>query len=112
MTLPHHDTTHRNERRGRKSPLFGAEEAGHSDITASAKLAVGLHGYTTAQVVQDQGLVRLRETKLPWQAGMLNACPPRRASSTIVARDEDVVSLGLGHAARDNANSNLRHQLH
>lgn len=111
MTLPHHYAAHCDERSGGKAPFLGTEQASHGDISPSSKLAVSLDNNTTTQVVQDKRLVGLGETELPGEAGMLDASPSGSASATIVARDQDVVSLGLGHTCGDDTDTRLRDKL-
>ena len=61
MALPHHDTTHSDERRRGKTPLLRAEQAGNGNIAASADLTVGLHSDAAAKVVEHERLVGLGE---------------------------------------------------
>ena len=41
MAHAHHDASQRDQRRGRKSELLGAEQGGDGDIAAGFELAVG-----------------------------------------------------------------------
>lgn len=111
MTLPHHYATHCDERGGGKAPFLGTEQASHGDISPSSKLTVSLDNNTTTQVVQDERLVGLGETKLPGETSVLDTSPSGGACTTIVARDQDVVSLGLGHTCGDDTDSGLRDKL-
>lgn len=111
MALSHHYATHCDERSGGKAPLLGTEQASHGDISPSSKLAVSLDNDTTTQVVQDERLVGLGETELPGETSVLDTSPSGSASATIVARDQDVVSLGLGHTCGDDTDSGLRDKL-
>ena len=49
----------------------------------------------------------MRETKLPRQTSVLDASPPRSASTTIATGNEDVVRLRLSEAVRDDADSHF-----
>src|SRR5450631_100466 len=60
MALAHHDTAHRNQRRSGETEFFGAEQRGYHDIASGLELAVSLHADSTAQVVQQKHLLRLR----------------------------------------------------
>lgn len=53
----------------------------------------------------------LGETELPGETGVLDTSPSGGACATIVARDEDVVSLGLGHTCGDDTDTGLRDKL-
>ena len=111
MTLPHHDAAHSNERRRRETPLLGTEQAGDRKIATSAELAVGLDRDAATEVVEDKRLMGLRQTELPWQTSVLDASPARRTSATVVARDENVVRLGLGHTTGDDPYADLGYEL-
>ena len=65
MTLPHHDTAERNEGRGGKAALLGAEYRGDRHVAAGLELAVGLEYHPGAQVVEDQGLVGFGDAEFP-----------------------------------------------
>ena len=97
VTLPHHDTTHRNERRGREAPLLCTEQAGNRDVPSGTELTVSLDGDTTTQIVEHEGLVGLSETELPRKTGILGTSPTRTAAT---AEDEDVVRLRLRDSLR------------
>ena len=71
----------------------------------SPDLTVGLHGHATTRVVEHKRL--MRETKLPRQTSVLDASPPRSASTTIATGNEDVVRLHLSEAVRDDADSHF-----
>ena len=109
MALPHHDTTHGDERRSCETPLFGPKETRDGDITASADLTIGLHGHPSTQVVQNQRLVRLSQPQLH---GVLDTSPARSAGTTVVARDEDVVRLRLRDTASNDTDTDLGYQFH
>ena len=109
MALPHHDTTHGDERRSRETPLFGPKETRDGDITASADLTIGLHGHPSTQVVQNQRLVRLSQPQLH---GVLDTSPARSAGTAVVARDEDVVGLRLRDTAGNDTDTDLGYKFH
>ena len=71
VTDPHHDAAQGHQGSGGKAEFLGAEHRGNDHVAAGLQLAVGLHGDAAAQVVEHQGLVRLRKPQLPGQARML-----------------------------------------
>src|ERR1700675_394049 len=60
MALAHHDAAHRNQRGGGKTEFFCAEQCGDHYIAPSLQLPVRLHTDSTAQIVQQEHLLRLR----------------------------------------------------
>ncbi|TFA98676.1 hypothetical protein CCMA1212_009587 [Trichoderma ghanense] len=111
MAFAHHDAAHGDQGSSSETPLLSTEQAGNSNISASSKLTVSLHHDTASQVVENQSLVSLGKTQLPGETSVLDTSPSGGTGTTVVARDEDVVSLGLGHARGDNADTDLRHKL-
>ena len=69
----HHDAASRDQRGGGEAKLLGAEERADEDVAAGAQPAVDLQRHLAAKVVHHQHLVRLGETHLPWQPGVLEA---------------------------------------
>ena len=74
--------------------------------------AVGLQHDAAAQAGAGQRVVRLGQADLPRHAGVLDRRARRRAGAAVVAADLDRVGAGLGHAGRDDADADRRHQLH
>jgi hypothetical protein len=112
VTLPHHDASHSNEGSGSESPLLGTQETSDSDVATSSDLTVSLDGYSATEIIEDQGLVSFGETELPRKTSILDTSPPRGTCTTIVARNEDMVRLGLGDTAGDDTDANFRDELH
>lgn len=110
-TTTHHDATHGDERRGGESPLLSSKQARDSDITTGPDLPVGLEGNSASKVVENERLVRLGESELPGESSVLDARPARGSGSSIVARDEDVIGLGLGDSGRDDSDADFRDEL-
>ena len=73
MAYAHHDATRDNQRRRSESEFFSTEERSDDDVTAGLQLAVGLNDDAAAQIVLHQHLMRFRQTKFPWNAGVLDA---------------------------------------
>ena len=90
---------------------FGAEKEGHDDVTPRLDLPVRLYDNTVAEVIHDERLMRLSQTELPGEASALDAAPLRRTGATIVARDKNVVGLGLGDAGSNDPHADFRHKL-
>ena len=112
MADPHHDAAQGHQRRGGKAKFLGAEQRGDHDIAAGLQLAVGFHGDTAAQIIEHQGLVRLRETQLPGQAGMFDAGLRRSAGAAVMAADQHDIGMAFGHARGNGADTDFRNQLH
>ena len=112
MALPHHDAAHGDQRSRADAVLLGAEHGGDHHVAAGLDAAVGAQQHLLAQPVQGQDLVRLRQAHLPRDAGVLDRGLRARAGAAAMARDQDHVGLGLGHARRDRADAGARDQLH
>ncbi len=112
VALAHHDAAHRDQRRGGEAELLRAQQRGDHDVAPGLQLAVGLHFDAAAQIVQQQHLLRLRQAKLPRQAGVLDGAERRCAGAAVVAGDQHHVGMGLGDACGDRADANFRDQLH
>jgi hypothetical protein len=110
--LAHHDATHGDERRGSKAPLLSSKQTGDGDIASSPQLTVSLDNDTTTEVVENKSLMSLGKTQLPGETGVLDTSPSRGTSTTVVTRDEDMVSLGFGHTRSDDTNTSLGDKLY
>jgi hypothetical protein len=109
--LAHHDATHGDERRGSKAPLLSSKQTGDGHITSSPQLTVSLDDDATTEVVENKSLVSLGKTQLPGETGVLDTSPSRGTSTTVVTRDEDMVSLGFGNTRSDDTNTSLGDEL-
>src|SRR5260221_13647031 len=89
MAFAHHDAAHRDQRRGGKSELLGAQESGDRDVAPGLQLAVYLHANAAAQIVHDQNLLRLRKPEFPGNARMADGADWRSAGPAIVAANKD-----------------------
>src|SRR6202158_3461322 len=72
MALAHHDAAHRNQRRGGETEFFSPEQRRYHDIAPSLQFPIRLHADSTAQIVQQEHLLRLRQPKLPGNARVLD----------------------------------------
>ena len=86
VALAHHDAAHRDQRRGGKAELLGAEQRGDHHVAAGLQLAVGLDFDASAQVVQQQHLLCLGKAKLPGQARVLDRTERRSARAAVCRR--------------------------
>ena len=111
VTLPRHVTPDRDQRSGAKAIRLRTEQRGNHDIAPGAESAIHAHFHLVAQPVAHQYMLRLRQTKLPRCAGVLDARQRRRAGSTRMSRDQYVVSECLCNTGRDVADARGRHQL-
>lgn len=109
--LPHHNAPHSDERSGGEAPFLGTKQASDGDVSPRSKLTVSLDDNTATQVVQDKRLVGFGQTELPGETSVLDTGPSGSASATIVAGDQDVISLGLGHTGGDDTDTGLRDKL-
>ena len=112
MALAHHDAAHANERRGRESELFGAEQRGNRHIAARAELAVRLHHDPAAQVVHHQHLLCFSQAHLPRDAGVFERRDGRSAGTARVARDQHHIRMRLGDAGGHDSHAHFTYQLH
>src|SRR3972149_6344253 len=92
--------------------ISGAVAASGGDVAAGLELAVGLDDDAASEVVQDQDLLRLRDAKLPGQAGVLDRRLGRGAGAAAIAADQDDVAVALRHAGGDGADAVLGNELH
>ncbi len=100
----------RDHRCGTEAETFSAEDRGLDHVKTSLQAAIGLHPDLAAQVVAAQGLVGFGQAEFPRRAGIANGRQWRSAGAAVVAGDGDQVSVGLGHAGSDGADTRLRHQ--
>ena len=108
---PHHDAAFGHQGGGGEAVLFGAQKAGDRHVAAGLHLAVGLHRDAVPQAVFHQNLVGLGQAQFPGNARVLDGGQGRGAGSAVIAADEHVVRVGLGHPRRHRAHAHLGHQL-
>ena len=92
--------------------LVRAKQTRYNDIEAGANLPIRLDDHPGAEIIEDQGLVRLGHAQLPRQAGALDARPAAGARASVVSRDGQVLRLGLDDAGGHHAHANLGDELH
>jgi hypothetical protein len=111
VALAHHDAASRDQRRGRKAELVGAQQRADDDVAAGAQAAVDLQRDARAQAVEHQRLVGFGKADFPRAAGMLDGGQRRRAGAAVIAGDGDVVGARLGDAGGHRADADFGHQL-
>ena len=111
LDLPHHNTSHGNERSGGETPFLSTQQTSDGDIATSTELTISLDNNTATKVVQNQGLMGLGKTQLPRQTSVLDTSPSGSTSTTIVTRDQDVVGSGLCDTRSDDTDTSFRDKL-
>ena len=109
--MTHHDAAHGDQRSGTDAVFLSAHHRGHDDITPRAQTTIGAQGDPFAQIVHREHLVGLGQAHFPGQACIFDRCRGRRARPAIMARDQDHISLRLGHTGGNRTNPGGRHQL-
>ncbi len=90
MTLAHHDAARRDQRRGGETEFVRAEQCADGDIAPGAQAAIDLHRDAAAQIVEQQGLLRLGETDFPRASGVGERGERRSTRPALVTRYRDM----------------------
>lgn len=85
------------------------QRLGHT-VTTSSQLTVSLDDDSSTKIVENKCLVGFCETEFPGKTSVLDASPARRAGTSVVTRDQDVVSLGFCNTSGDNADASFRNK--
>ena len=109
---PHHHAAHRNERRRGKAEFLCAEHTRHRDIAPCHQLAVGFEPHPVPQPVCDKLAMRLRDTGLPREPGIVNGAFGRGAGTAVKPGNEHSVRTRLGNAGGYRADTVLRNELY
>ncbi len=96
MAFAHHHAAFGDERRGGDTEFVRAQQRADDDVAAGADAAIDLHRDAAAQIVQHQRLMRLGEADFPRLAGMMDRGQRRGTGAAFMARDGDMVGIGLG----------------
>src|SRR6202034_3588321 len=75
------------------------------------ELTVDLHDDPVSEAIADKRLLGLCETELPRDAGVLQRCERSSARTSVVARYEHHIGLGLGNSGSHGADTDLCDQL-
>ena len=81
-------------------------------VAAGSHLAVDLNDDPIAQAVEHQRLLGFGQAKFPGRSGVFDRAKRAGAGSAVVAADEHLVGVALGHARRHRADADLGDQLH
>ena len=108
----HHHAARHHQRRSCEAEFFCAQQGCDHHISACLELPVGLHHDSVAQVVEQQGLLRLCQAQLPRGACVLDGCERGRSRAAVVAGNQHHIAVSFGNAGRHSAHANLRNQLH
>ena len=112
VALPHQQAPQGDQRRGAEAEPLGAQQGGDHHVAAGLQMAVHLDADAVPQAVEHQRLLGLGQADLPGRAGVLDRRPGAGAGAAVVAADEHLVGVALGHAGGDRAHAHLGDQLH
>ena len=112
VALAHHHTTQYDKRQCAERELICAQHRHDDHILRRLQLTVGLQAHLIAQTVDDQRLLRLRETYLRRDTGKTHARCRRCARTALGSADDDEVGFCLRHTGGNGAHTALRHQFH
>ena len=87
------------------------EQRADHDVAAGLHLAVDLDEDPVAQPVEHQRLLGFGQADFPGGAGVLDRRERAGAGAAVVAADEHLVGVALGHAGRHRADADLGDQL-
>ena len=111
MALAHHDAAGRDQGRGGKAELVGAEQRADHDVASGAEAAVDLHHDAAAQPLAHQRLVGFGKADFPRRACVLDRGQRRGAGAAFKACDGDMVGARLGDARGHGADADFGDQL-
>ena len=111
VAFAHHDAAFNHQRCRGKTKLVGTKQRADDDVAAGLHLTINLDPDAAAQAVQNQGLLGFRQPYFPGTAGVLDGRPGRSAGAAIVPGNHHMITLALGHARSDGADTDLADQL-
>src|SRR3954470_5460673 len=85
MAFTHHDAATDHQRRCGESKLISTKDCPDGNIASCLHLAVHLHRYTTAELVQHQCLLGFGQPQFPRRTGMFDGGPWRRSRAAVVS---------------------------
>ena len=111
VALPRHVAAEGDQHGSAEGVFIGAQQRRDQDIARRLQTAIGAQADAAAQAVAHQHLLRFGQAQLPGIAGILDAGKRRGAGAAAVARDDDVVGIGLGDAGGNGADAAAGDQL-
>ena len=108
----HHDAARHHEGRRSEAVLLGPEQGADHHVAAGLELPVDLDHNAVSQPVGQQRLLRLGQTDLPRDAGMLERGQRSGPGAAVVTRDQHDVGVRLGHTRRHRPDPHFGDQLH
>ena len=112
VALPHHDAAFDDEGSRREPKLLRAQQRGDDDVPSGLHLPVGFDFDPAAQIVQHEGLMRLRQAKFPRNAGIFNGGERGGARSAGIAADQHLVRVRFRDAGCHGADPDFGDELH
>ena len=107
VAFPDIHAAHGDHGGGAEIELLRAEDGGDDNVLAVLDPAVGAEGDAVAEVIDDEGLLRLGKAELPGRTSVLCGGKWRGSGAAIVAGDEDVVGGGFRDPGGDRADARL-----
>ena len=111
MAFAHQQAAERNQGRGAEAEPLGPEQGGDHHVAAGLHLPVGLHHDAIAEAVEHQRLLGFGQAEFPGRAGVLDRAQGAGAGAAVVAADEHLVGVALGHARGHRAHAHFGDQL-
>ena len=105
MTLTGHVTAEHDENRGAESKFIGAKHCRDHYVACGAQTAIGAQTDATTKAIVNEDLLCFRKSQFPRIPRVLDARKRAGAGAASVAGNDDVVSIGLGNARGDGADS-------
>ena len=111
MALAHHDAAGRDQGRGGKAELVGAEQRADHDVAPGAEAAVDLDHDAAAQPLAHQRLVGFGKADFPRRTGVLDRGQRRGAGAAFETCDGDMVGARFRNARGHRADADFGDQL-
>ena len=111
VALSHHGAPHHYQGSRGEPDLVSPQQRRHQNIPACPHLSVSLDHHPRPEVVEGQGLVGLTQPQLPGESCVLYPSPGGGPGASVMARDEDVLRLALGHPSSYHSHTDLADKL-
>jgi hypothetical protein len=106
-----HDATFGDHGNRTEPKLFSTHHRRDCYITSSTDTSICAEDHPVAKTIIQECRMSLRNTKLPRAASVLDRRKRRSASSAIITRDLDHISIRLGDTASNSSDTNGRNKL-